>query len=264
MVIGFIGLGNMAKAIIGGILKKEIVGAEDIIGSAATKETRERVAGAFGIGVRDSNRKVAQEADVIVLAVKPQYFKQVIAEIMDDVDDSKLIISIAAGKTIKWIENAFEKKIRLIRAMPNTPALVGEGCTAVCRNELISDQDLSFVMSIFESIGKASVVNENLMDVVVGVSGSSPAYAFMFIEAMADAAVEGGMSRQQAYQFAAQSLLGSAKMVLETGKHPGELKDMVCSPGGTTIAAVHTLEEKAFRGTVMDAIKACIDKSRQL
>jgi pyrroline-5-carboxylate reductase len=119
-------------------------------------------------------------------------------------------------------------------------------------------------MSIFESFGQASVVNENLMDVVGGVSGSSPAYAFMFIEAMADAAVEGGMPRKQAYQFAAQSLLGSAKMVLETGKHPGELKDMVCSPGGTTIAAVRVLEEKGFRGAVIDAIKACIDKTKQL
>ena len=148
--------------------------------------------------------------------------------------------------------------------MPNTPALVGEGCTAVCRNELVSNEELAFAMTIFESFGQASVVNENLMDVVDGVSGSSPAYAFMFIEAMADAAVEGGMPRKQAYQFAAQSLLGSAKMVLETGKHPGELKDMVCSPGGTTIAAVRVLEEKGFRGTVIDAIKACIDKTKQL
>jgi pyrroline-5-carboxylate reductase len=264
MVIGFIGLGNMAKAMIGGILKKQIVSAEDIIGSAATKETCDRVSATFGIGTRDSNRKVVKDADVIILAVKPQYFSQVIAEIMDEVDETKLVISIAAGKKIKWIESAFEKKIRLIRAMPNTPALVGAGCTAVCRNEKVSDEELAFAMSIFESFGKASVVNENLMDVVGGVSGSSPAYAFMFIEAMADAAVEGGMPRQQAYQFAAQSLLGSAKMVLETGSHPGELKDMVCSPGGTTIAAVRVLEEKGFRGAVIDAIKACIDKTKQL
>ncbi|SEP69700.1 MULTISPECIES: pyrroline-5-carboxylate reductase [Butyrivibrio] len=264
MVIGFIGLGNMAKAMIGGILKKDIVSCEDIIGSAATKKTCEKVSEKFGIQTRDSNRKVAKEADVIILAVKPQYFTQVIAEIMDDVDEDKLVISIAAGKTLKWIEGAFEKRVKLIRVMPNTPALVGEGCTAVCRNELVSDEELAFAMTIFESFGQASVVNENLMDVVGGVSGSSPAYAFMFIEAMADAAVEGGMPRKQAYQFAAQSLLGSAKMVLETGKHPGELKDMVCSPGGTTIAAVRVLEEKGFRGAVIDAIKACIDKTKQL
>lgn len=264
MIIGFIGLGNMAKAMIGGILKKKIVSAEDIIGSAATQETRDKVSEAFGIQTRDSNAQVAKEADILILAVKPQYFKVVIADIMDYVDGDKLVISVAAGKTIKWISEEFEKPVKLIRVMPNTPALVGEGCTAVCRNELVSDEELNFAMGIFESFGTASIVSENLMDVVGGVSGSSPAYAFMFIEAMADAAVAGGMPRKQAYQFAAQSLLGSARMVLETGKHPGELKDMVCSPGGTTIEAVRVLEEKGFRGAVMDAIAACIEKTKRI
>ncbi|MCH4191257.1 MAG: pyrroline-5-carboxylate reductase [Butyrivibrio sp.] len=264
MVIGFIGLGNMAKAMIGGILKKKIVSPEDIIGSAATQETRDKVSSSFGIQTRESNAQVAKEADILILAVKPQYFKVVIADIMDDVDADKLVISVAAGKTIKWISDEFEKPVKLIRVMPNTPALVGEGCTAVCRNELVSDKELDFAMEIFGSFGTASVVAENLMDVVGGVSGSSPAYAFMFIEAMADAAVAGGMPRKQAYQFAAQSLLGSAKMVLETGKHPGELKDMVCSPGGTTIEAVRVLEEKGFRGAVMDAIAACIEKTKRI
>ena len=264
MVIGFIGLGNMAKAMIGGILKKDIVSPEDIIGSAATKKTCEKVSEKFGIQTKDSNRKIAQEADVIILAVKPQYFTQVIAEIMDDVDENKLVISIAAGKTLKWIEGAFEKKVKLIRVMPNTPALVGEGCTAVCRNELVSDEELAFAMTIFESFGQASVVNENLMDVVGGVSGSSPAYAFMFIEAMADAAVEGGMPRKQAYQFAAQSLLGSAKMVLETGKHPGELKDEVASPGGTTIAGICALEKAGIRDAVITGVNSAIEAARGL
>lgn len=264
MVIGFIGLGNMAKAMIGGILDKNIVSADNIIGSAKTKETCEYVEQKFRIQTKECNKEVAKEADVIILAVKPQFFPQVIAEISDDVDESKLVISIAAGKTIGWIEETFEKKIKLIRVMPNTPALVGMGCSGVCRNERVSDEDLSFALGLLKSFGSASVVTENLMDVVGAVSGSGPAYVFMFIEALADAAVEGGMPRKDAYDFAAQTLMGSAKMVLETGKHPGELKDMVCSPGGTTIAAVRTLEEKGMRGAVMDAVKACIDKTKKL
>ncbi|MCR4901757.1 MAG: pyrroline-5-carboxylate reductase [Butyrivibrio sp.] len=265
MVIGFIGLGNMAKAMIGGILSKGIVSSEDIIGSAKTAETREKVAKTYGIQVRESNAQVAKEADIIVLAVKPQFFSLVIEDIREQVDvDKQVVVSIAAGKTIKWIEGAFEKHIKVVRVMPNTPALVGEGCSAVCKNSKVSDSEFKFILGMLNSFGKASVVSEALMDVVVGVSGSSPAYVFMFIEAMADAAVAGGMPRKQAYEFAAQSVLGSAKMVLETGKHPGELKDMVTSPAGTTIEAVKVLEEKGFRGAVIDAVAACIDKSKGL
>ncbi len=264
MVLGFIGLGNMAKAMIGGILQKGLMGPNEIIGAAHTDITCQKVSSQYGIQTRNSNEAVAKEADIIVLAVKPQYLKVVIADIMDSVDDSKIIVSIAAGKTISWLASEFEKQVKLIRVMPNTPALVGEGCSAVCRNDLVADGDFHFVMELLESFGKAYTVPESLMDVVVGVSGSSPAYVFMFIEAMADAAVAGGMPRKQAYEFAAQSVLGSAKMVLETGKHPGELKDMVCSPAGTTIEAVKVLEEDGFRGTVMDAVSACIEKSKTL
>ena len=148
--------------------------------------------------------------------------------------------------------------------MPNTPALVGEGITAVCPNEQVTDKELTQVCEVLESFGKAEVIKESMMDAVIAVSGSSPAYVFMFIEAMADAAVAEGMPRAQAYQFAAQSVLGSAKMVLETGKHPGELKDMVCSPAGTTIEAVRVLEQTGFRGSVMECMKACADKSRNM
>jgi pyrroline-5-carboxylate reductase len=264
MTLGFIGLGNMAQAMIGGILQKGLMGSNEIIGAARTEETCRKVEEKYGIQTRTSNQAVAKEADIIVLAVKPQYLKVVIADIMDSVDDSKIILSIAAGKTINWLANEFEKPMRIIRVMPNTPALVGEGCSAVCRNDLVQDDDFHFVMELLESFGKAYTVPESLMDVVVGVSGSSPAYVFLFIEAMADAAVAGGMPRKQAYEFAAQSVLGSAKMVLETGKHPGELKDMVCSPAGTTIEAVKVLEECGFRGTVMDAVAACIEKSKNL
>ena len=264
MNIGFIGLGNMAKAIIGGMLQKGLVGPNEIIGAANTEATCLKVANQYGIQTRTSNEAVAKEADIIFLAVKPQYMKVVIADIMDSIDENKVIVSIAAGKTISWIAEEFEKPVKIIRVMPNTPALVGEGCSAVCRNDLVSEDDFHFVFELLQSFGKAYTVPESLMDVVVGVSGSSPAYVFLFIEAMADAAVAGGMPRKQAYEFAAQSVLGSARMVLETGKHPGELKDMVCSPAGTTIEAVRVLEENGFRGTVMDAVTACIDKSKSL
>ncbi|MBQ9589002.1 MAG: pyrroline-5-carboxylate reductase [Butyrivibrio sp.] len=264
MTVGFIGLGNMAKAMIGGILAKGLMGPNEIIGTAATEETRLKVSNKYGIQTRTSNEAVAKESDIIILAVKPQYLKVVIADIMDSVDENKVIVSIAAGKTIKWLEKEFEKPVKIIRVMPNTPALVLEGCSAVCRNDMVTDDDYHFVIELLESFGKAYTVPESMMDVVVGVSGSSPAYVFLFIEAMADAAVAGGMSRKQAYEFAAQSVLGSAKMVLETGKHPGELKDMVCSPAGTTIEAVKILEEEGFRGAVIDAVTACIEKSRKL
>lgn len=264
MVIGFIGLGNMAKALIGGILSNKIAAPEDIIGSAATSETRQKVSADFGIRTDESNIQIAKDADIIILAVKPQYLSVVLEDILDAVDDSKLIISVAAGKTTKWISQYFNKPVKIVRCMPNTPALVGEGCSAVCRNENVSDEELETAMQILRGCGMTEVVNENLMDTVCGVSGSSPAFVFMFIEAMADAAVRGGMPRKQAYRFAAQSVLGSARLMLETGKAPAELKDMVCSPGGTTIEGVAALERDGFRAAVMDAVKAAIDRSREL
>ena len=175
-----------------------------------------------------------------------------------------IVVSIAPGKTLAYFEENLGRRVKVVRCMPNTPALVGEGCTGVCANKNVKKEELEQVLALIRSFGVAEAVPESLMDVVVGVSGSSPAYVFMFIEAMADQAVAAGMPRKQAYQFAAQAVLGSAKMVLETGMHPGELKDMVCSPGGTTIQAVKVLEEKGMRAAVMDAMEACIEKSRQL
>ncbi|MDO4286018.1 MAG: pyrroline-5-carboxylate reductase [Eubacteriales bacterium] len=264
MVIGFIGLGNMAKAMIGGILKKEIVSPEDIVGSAHTQETREKVARELGIRTEESNVQVVRDADIIVLAVKPQFLRVVLEEIRDALEPSKLVISVAAGKTTKWLGEELGKPVKIVRCMPNTPALVEEGCSAVCRNENVSDEELETAMGLIGSFGMAEVVPETLMDTVGGVSGSSPAYVFLFIEAMADAAVKGGMPRKQAYRFAAQSVLGSAKLLLETGMHPGELKDMVCSPGGTTIEAVEVLEKRGMRAAVMEAIGAAIEKSKKL
>ncbi|MDE5938263.1 MAG: pyrroline-5-carboxylate reductase [Lachnospiraceae bacterium] len=264
MKIGFIGLGNMARAIIGGMLEQGIVSVEEICGSAKTQATRDAVREQLGIDVKASNAAVAEEAQTLILAVKPQFLADVIGEIRDAVQPDTLIISIAAGKTLAWLEQAFGRRVKLVRCMPNTPALVGEACTGVCVNGAVSEEETKYSLKLMESFGKASLVEERLMDAVGAVSGSSPAYVFLFIEAMADAGVAAGMPRAQAYEFAAQAVYGSAKLVLETGKHPGELKDMVCSPGGTTIEGLRVLEESAFRGAVMNALLATVEKSRNL
>ena len=263
MRFGFIGAGNMAQAMIGGILKAKLVSKDEIIASAATQKTLDAVKDKFGVQTTLDNQEIAK-ADMIFLAVKPVYCEQVLREIKDKLTKDRIIVSIAAGKTMAWLEEQLGKDTKIVRTMPNTPALVGEGLTAVCPNEQVTDKELTQVCEVLESFGKAEVIKESMMDAVIAVSGSSPAYVFMFIEAMADAAVAEGMPRAQAYRFAAQSVLGSAKMVLETGKHTGELKDMVCSPAGTTIEAVRVLEQTGFRGSVMECMKACADKSRNM
>lgn len=262
MKIGFIGCGNMATSIIKGIIRKQIIDAENIIASAKTKATLDRVQKELGVKASTDNLEVTENSDILVLAVKPQYYPEVIAQIKDVVRKEQIVISIAPGKTLDWLQEQFGGSVRLVRTMPNTPALVGEGMTGACRNEYVTDEDYATVLQILGSFGEVETIPENLMDVCVSVSGSSPAYIYILIEAMADGAVVDGMPRAQAYKFAAQSVLGSAKMVLETGKHPGELKDQVCSPGGTTIEAVRVLEEKGFRSSVIEAMKACVRKAR--
>ena len=262
--IGFIGSGNMAGAIMGGIVKKGIFRPEEIIASDASPAAREKTERELGVEVTADNRKTAEESRILVLSVKPQYYSTVIEEIRDLIRPEQIVITIAPGWTIETVEKAFGKEIRLVRTMPNTPALVLEGITAVCPNSHITEEDLTRVLAVLKSFGKAEVISEHLMDAVVSVSGSSPAYVYMFIEALADGAVADGMPRAQAYEFAAQAVYGSAKMVLETGKHPGELKDMVCSPAGTTIEAVRVLEEKGFRGCVLEAMQACTKKSKEM
>ena len=261
--IGFIGCGNMASAMIGGIIKSKIFKPEEIVASDAGEEVVRNAAANLRIETTTDNKYVARQSKVVVLAVKPMYYSAVIEEIAPVISEEQIIVTIAPGQTIASVEERFGKTVKVIRTMPNTPALVCEGITGVCANENVSKEELDFVCNILSGFGKAEVVGENLMDVVVSVSGSSPAYVFMFIEAMADAAVADGMPRDKAYKFAAQAVLGSAKMVLETGKHPGQLKDMVCSPGGTTIEAVRVLEEKGFRSSVIEAMKACTQKARK-
>ncbi len=264
MKLGFIGLGNMATAIIGGVTSNEITEASEILGYDRVLSTCRRAEKDLGIRIAAGNEEVVQESDIIVLAVKPQFYQDVIEEIRGTMTREKIIITIAPGKTLSWLREKFQRDVKIVRCMPNTPALVGEGMTGVCPNDLVTDEEYEQVMDILSSFSLAKYVPERLMDAVVSVSGSSPAFVFMLIEAMADAAVADGMARTDAYEFAAQAVYGSAKMVLETGKHPGALKDMVCSPGGTTIEAVKVLERRGFRSAVIDAMAACTEKSRSL
>ena len=271
MTLGFIGLGNMASAIIGGILKQGMVKPTDIIGSDIFEPSRSKAQQQYDICVTADNGEVASAADILFLAVKPQFYADTIHEIKDNIKTNPLIVSIAPGKTLQWLSEQFAIEntsastatpVKLIRTMPNTPAMVGAGMTGVCPSDSVTTKELETILELLRAFGKAEVVSEHLMDVVVSVSGSAPAYVFLFIEAMADAAVADGMARPLAYEFAAQAVLGSAKMVLETGKHPGELKDMVCSPGGTTIEAVRLLEREGLRSAVIEAMKVCAEKSR--
>lgn len=262
MKLGFIGAGNMAKAIMSGVIQNGLYQPDEIVASDISEAGLEQAKERLGISVTKSNLEVVEQAEVLILAVKPQFYESVIAEIRDRVSAEQIILTIAPGKTLSWLEEQFGKEVKLVRTMPNTPAMVQEGMTGVCVNAQVGEEDLKKAMTILECFGKVACISESLMDVVTSVSGSSPAYVFLFIEAMADAAVADGMPRQQAYEFAAQAVYGSAKMVLESGKHPAELKDMVCSPGGTTIEAVRVLEEKGFRSAVIEAMKACTEKAK--
>lgn len=261
--IGFIGAGNMAEAMIAGILKKGVLSSSDIIASRRNKEALDSLHEKYGIDVTADNKEAAK-AEIVVLAIKPQFMKEVIDEIKSVVTKEQIILSIAAGKTIAFMENEFGGVRKIVRCMPNTPALVLEGSTGVSHNKNVSDIELKRVLDILLSCGFAAVVDEKLMDAVVGISGSAPAYVFMFIEALADAGVAAGMPRKLAYEFAAQLVKGSAALMQETGKHPAELKDMVCSPGGTTIEAVKVLEDCGFRSAIMNAVEACVEKSKKL
>lgn len=254
----------MGSAMANGILSSGLCTADQLIVSAHSQATLDRLSASYGIPVTLDNRKVAKDSDIIILAVKPHMYKNVIKEIRSDVDEEKLVVAIAAGISHSKLDDYFGKPVKIIRAMPNTPAMVLEAMSALSPNKLVTEDELLTVVSVFNSFGKAEIVPESLMDAVTGVSGSSPAYVYLFIEAMADAAVADGMPRTQAYKFAAQSVYGAARMVLETGKHPGELKDAVCSPGGTTIAAVAKLEEEGLRNAVISAQRCCVEKSKKL
>ena len=262
--LGFIGNGNMGKAMIGGIIESEVFDKANIIVSDIYEEGLEKTRLDYGVKVTRDNIELAKKADIIILSIKPNLYSRIIEEIRDIVKEEVIIITIAAGKSIESTVKSFKRDIKVVRVMPNTPALVGEGMSALSFSENIASEEKQIVTNIFNSFGKSEEVEEYLMDAITAISGSSPAYVYLFIEALADGGVLEGLARDKAYKFAAQAVLGSAKMVLETGQHPGALKDMVSSPGGTTIEAVAKLEEKGFRDGIISAVKTCADKSREM
>ncbi len=261
--IGFIGMGNMAGAIMKGSLKT--FAPEEITFFDASAAQAEKVTAETGVQHVASNTELVGQVKYIVLAVKPQVLPAVMKEIRGLVTKEQVVITIAAGFGIADIQEGLGEDIRVVRVMPNTPALVGEGMAGVAYDAaLFNDEEKAMVETLFTSIGKMEIVNENLMDVVASASGCSPAYVYMFIEALADGCVKNGLPRAMAYKMVSQAVLGSAKMVLETGMHPGALKDMVCSPGGTTIEGLAALEENGFRGAIIKACDANFQKNKLL
>ncbi len=262
--IGIIGCGNMGRAMLSALLKSSDISNDDIIVSTKRENSAEKIRNDFKVKTTLVNSEVAEKSNILFLAVKPHFFKEVIEEIKDKINNDTIIISIAAGITILQIEEWFGKDIKLVRSMPNTPALVGEGMSAICPNKNITSDELNYVGKLYNSFGKYEILEEKDFHAFIALCGSSPAYVFMFIEAMADAGVKLGIPRAKAYKLVEQSVLGSAKLALETGKHPGVLKDEVCSPSGTTIDAVIDLERNGLRSTVISAVEKCAEKSKNM
>lgn len=262
--VGFIGCGKMAQAMIKGILSSGIITSDMIKVSSKTNATRDLVKEKYSIMTTANNIEVARWADILFLAVKPDIHKEIFQEIKEEVKDNTVIITIAAGITLAEVEKEFSSGVKAIRTMPNTPSFVGEGMTVLCPNPKVTSADLETVMTLLKAFGKVEVISESLMDSIPAISGSSPAYVYMFIEALADGGVKNGLPREQAYRLAAQAVLGAAKMVLETGLHPGVLKDQVCTPGGATIEAVSSLEKSGFRSAVLQAMEKCTEKTKSL
>ncbi len=263
--IGMIGTGNMGSAILRGIVEAEYVKPGQLcvydVSKRKMREIREDIP---GLQEAVDCTEVAERSDLIILAVKPLYVQEVIDEIRPALR-GKAVLSIAAGWTVGMLEKALrDTGATWLRVMPNMPALVGEGMTALCDDTTFSQEDFDFAKGIFDAVGKTRVLPERLFDGVIAISGSSPAYVYMMIEAMADAGVREGLPRTFAYEMAAQSVLGSALMVLSSGTHPAALKDAVCSPGGTTIEAVAALEKNGFRNAILEAMKVCAEKSREM
>lgn len=262
--IGFIGCGNMGKAMIKGILDAELVDKKDILVSAKTPQTLENIEKEFGIATTLENKKVARQVDILFLAVKPYLYEKVLREIKEDIKEDSIVISIGAGISLDFLKKNLKDGSKFIKSMPNTPALVGEGMSAISLGENLMEEEVEDLLKIFKSFGKVEIIDESLMDGFTAICGSSPAYIFILIEAMADAGVKEGITRQMAVNMSAQAVLGAAKMVLDTGKHPGELKDNVCSPGGTTIESVIALEKTGFRASIMEAVEICANKSKAM
>ncbi len=261
--IGFIGAGNMAEALLKGILSDGSYGGAQIIMSDPRESRLAELNKKYGVAVTVNNDEVAASSETVILAVKPQVASQVLGALKSGANEP-LYISILAGLTTLKLEKMFPGKVRLVRAMPNTPALVMKGSTALCRGSFATDGDMVLAEGVFRRAGGVITLRENLMDAAMGISGCGPAYFYMIIEALSDAGVRAGLSREDAVTLAAQTALGSAHMVLETDMHPAALKDMVTSPGGTTIEAVKVLEERGVRAAMISAVEAAIRRSKEL
>lgn len=262
--LAILGSGNMGEALVKGLLRAGKLPPESLVCTDARAERREELQRRYGVRSSGDNRAAAAGADIVVLAVKPQVMDALLEEIAPAVDAKKLVISIAAGVPIAAIARKLGAGVRIVRTMPNTPALVGAGATALARGPHATEQDLEQALALFEAVGVAVVVEEHHLDAVTGLSGSGPAFVFMAIEALADGGVKVGLARPVAMALAAQAVMGSAKLVLETGEHPGRLKDQVTSPGGTSIAGVHALEQHGFRAALIAAVEAATRRSKEL
>lgn len=262
--IGFLGAGNMAEAMIRGLVRGNHVSADRIAASDPRQERLDELRTEYGIDVTTQNREVVQRCGLLVLSVKPQILDKVLREIGDQIKPGTLVVSIAAGVDTETIEEAVPEGVRVVRAMPNTPAMVGAGATAISAGKHASEADLATAKAMFDAVGITVQLDESLLDAVTGLSGSGPAYIFLILEALADAGVKVGLSRRNAQRLAAQTVMGSAKLLLETDEHPGRLKDMVTSPGGTAIAGLHTLEEGGLRTTLINAVETATKRAREL
>lgn len=263
-IFGFIGTGNMGEALISGMIKAKFIRPEQIMAFDIDPKRLLSIVRNYKIKRAKNNLQISLQCDPIILCVKPQSMREVVEEISEYLDGSKLIISIAAGVPLYAIEEYARKQLRLIRVMPNIAVTVREGASAIAPGSLSNEEDIELVKGIFDCVGKSIVVNESLMDAVTGLSGSGPAYIFLFIEALIDAGVYLGMSRQQASTLALQTVLGSIKLLLETGDHPAILRDKVTSPGGTTAIGIYKLEEGGLRKTIIEAVISASQKAKEL
>lgn len=263
--IGFIGSGNMGEALISGLVLSKAAKAENIICSDISLDLLEEVRQKYGVAITTDNLEVVKKSDIIVYATKPQIIGSVLKETAPALDKSKLIISIAAGVPLAAIAAGLGKELRLIRSMPNICAFVKESATAIAAGEFVLEGDVEMARAIFDSVGKTVFIQENvLMDAFTGLSGSGPAYIFIIVDALADAGVKMGLSRKDSLFLSTQTVLGAAKMLQESKEHPGQLKDRVASPGGTAIAGIHTLEQGGLRTTLINAVEAASERSKQL
>jgi pyrroline-5-carboxylate reductase len=262
--MGLVGSGNMGEALISGLLKAKFVSPEQMLVFDADGERLQFIQKKYGVKKAPNNNQIASQCNPILLCVKPQSMKEVIEEMAESLDASKLLISIAAGVPLYVIESYARKQLRLVRVMPNIAVLVQEGASAIAPGNLSSEEDIQLTQSIFNCVGKSILVPESLMDAVTGLSGSGPAYVLLMIEALTDAGVHLGMTRTQAFTLASQTVKGAVNLLLETGEHPALLREKVTSPGGTTAAGLYKLEEGGFKKTLIEAVIAATERSKEL